>query len=191
MRYMSALLKFLAVGFLSANVSAQGSTDHVHHAPLPGATLFDAINVDFELLDSAGQVVADEAFRGKFVLLAFGFTRCETVCPILAYTMGQALDDTNEDAVGIFVSVDTERDTPEITHGYASRFSQRMIGLGGDYERINAVTDNFNVNYAVTKTRDSYVVQHSSNIFLIGPDGELRDVFPVNVTADALLAAMR
>ena len=153
--------------------------------------LIDEIRVDFELLDADGVLVTDESYRGKYVLLAFGFTHCETVCPLMVFTMAQALSSTSENAVGIFVSVDTERDSPAITHRYASGFDERMIGLGGDYARINAVTGNFNVSYAVTKTRDSYVVQHTANIFLISPAGELRELFSVNARPDEIVQAMQ
>ena len=184
-------LALLVAGCVSLAASGQQAGDHAHHAPLPMDGVIGEIDVDFELLDRAGELVRDEDFRGRYILLAFGFTRCETVCPLLAFSMGQALEATSEDAVGIFVSVDTERDTVEMTDRYAAGFSERMIGLGGDYERINAVTGNFNVNYAVTKTRDSYVVQHTANIYLIGPDGALRDVFAVNATPDMLVDAMQ
>jgi protein SCO1/2 len=190
-RSSSAVGIFFLALLLCANAIAQENADHAHHQPASGMPIIDEIRVDFELLDTDGALVTDESFRGQFVLLAFGFTHCETVCPIMAFTMAQALAGTDENAVGFFVSVDTERDSPASTHRYAAAFDERMIGLGGDYARINAVTGNFNVSYAVTKTRDSYVVQHTANIFLIDPAGELREVFSVSARPDDIVEAMQ
>jgi protein SCO1/2 len=91
---------------------------------------------------------------------------------------------------GIFVSVDTERDTPRVTQDYASHFGEGMIGLGGNIEQINAAAKNFKVSYAVTKTQDNYTVQHTANVFLIDPDGALVDVFNFSTKPEVLLKAI-
>ena len=151
----------------------------------------NGIVVDFELVDHRGRLVTNENFRGRYILLGFGFTHCPTVCPLMALNMGRVLQSTNRAATGIFVSVDTERDTPTITHEYASRFGDAMRGLGGSVDQINEAAKNFKVSYAVTKTQDSYTVQHTANIFLIDPDGTLVDVFTFATTPDTILEAIR
>ena len=81
--------------------------------PKPSASdpLGDIV-VEFELTDRDGRIVSAENFRGRYVLLGFGFTHCPHICPMMARNMGKALRDTDKDTAGIFVSVDTERDSP-------------------------------------------------------------------------------
>lgn len=168
--------------------------DHAGHVMAAAAAAdldSHGIVVDFELVDSAGRLVTDEDFRGRYVLLGFGFTHCATVCPLMALNMGRVLESTDRAATGIFVSVDTERDTPAITQEYASHFGDTMIGLGGSIDRINEAAKNFKVSYAVTKTQDTYTVQHTANVFLIDPDGTLVDVFTFATAPDTILKAMR
>ncbi len=170
-------------------------SEHVHEGHEVGAAQalsdpLEDIVVAFELVDRDGRTVSAEDFRGSHVLLGFGFTHCPAVCPMMALNMGKALRDTETDAVGIFVSVDTERDSAGITDEYASRFDERMIGLSGNISQINAAANNFKVSYVVTKSQNNYTVQHTANVFLIDPDGRLVDVFNFSTPAEELAAAM-
>ena len=172
--------------------SSDDASEHVHeHAmsaePMFGNPLEDIV-VDFELVDRDGRTVTAEDFRGSHVLLGFGFTHCPDVCPLMVLNMGEAVRDTG--AVGIFISVDTERDSPEITDRYASRFGERMVGLSGNVSQINAAANNFRVSYVVTKSQNNYTVQHSANVFLIDPDGRLVDVFNFSTPGEELVAAI-
>lgn len=165
--------------------------EHVHDmgADMPHSAVVD-MSFDFELVGGSGDLVRDEDFLGKNVLLSLGFTHCPDVCPLIAANMANALKATDKESVGIFVSVDNERDTPEYTHAYASRFGSRMIGLSGDYSQLSAAAKNFSMTFVVTKTPDKYSVQHSPGIFLISPEGELIDVFAINSLPEDIAAAM-
>ena len=179
----------------------QAHTDHAAHAAAVAADTANhesldsanahGIDVEFELLDRDGNVVTDEDFLGRHVLLGFGFTHCAHICPMMALNMGKALEMTDLDAAGIFISVDTERDSPEMTDNYASNFGDNMIGLGGSYAQVSAAATNFKVSFAVTKTQDNYTVQHTANVYVIGPAGELIDVFTFATSPDVLLGAMQ
>jgi protein SCO1/2 len=177
-----------------------GSDPHAGHAAAAGAhadhgtnasPALGEVRVAFELIDAEGRPVTEADFRGKHVLLAFGFTRCTQVCPMMAFNMANALRASDREAVGAFVSVDTERDTPADTHRYAASFHDAMIGLGGSFEQVGAAARNFKVSYAVTKTQQGYTVQHTANIYLIDPQGELVDVFALTAPAADIAAAMR
>ena len=190
----SAALCFpgIAVSQHSGEVTAHDSHDaHLAAAAREFSDPLEDIVVEFELTDRNGDTVSLHDFRGGYVLLGFGFTHCPAVCPMMVLNMGKALRDTEAEAAGIFVSVDTERDTPAITDDYASRFGERMLGLGGSIEQINAAANNFKVSYAVTKTQNNYTVQHTSNVFLIDPEGKLADVFTFSTPAETLVEAMR
>jgi protein SCO1/2 len=145
---------------------------------------------EFELLGSNGEIVTQMNFRGRYVLLAFGFTNCPHVCPMMAANMAAALKISDRDAAGIFISVDTERDTPDIVQQYASSFHEDMIGLGGSYRQINEATKSFNVTYVVSKSQKNYTVQHTSNIFVIDAEGRIIETFPLNARPGDIAAVL-
>ena len=149
------------------------------------------ITASFDLQNRDGDVVRFDEFRGRNVLVAFGFTNCAHICPMIAANMARAIAATEKDAVGVFISVDTERDSPTVTDDYARRFGKNMVGLSGSHAQVSAAARNFNVTFVVTKTEDNYTVQHTPSIFLIGPAGELIDVFAMNSRTTDIVAAMR
>lgn len=153
--------------------------------------VFSVLTAEFDLLDADGTEVSLSNYRGKNVLLTFGFTHCQHICPMIAANMARAINASDTEAIGIFVSVDTERDTPAITNDYARSFSDRIIGLGGSYEQVAVAARNFGVTFIVTKSEDNYTVQHTPSIFLIGPDGTVVEVFAMNTPTDDITAAMR
>jgi protein SCO1/2 len=155
------------------------------------STVFESITVEFELQDREGELISLEAFRGANVLLAFGFTNCPHICPMIAANMARTIRTANKDATGIFVSVDTERDSPTITDDYAKKFDQNMIGLSGTHDQVSLAAKNFNVTFVVTKSEDNYTVQHTPSIFLISPAGELLDVFAMNTPSADIAALMQ
>jgi cytochrome oxidase Cu insertion factor (SCO1/SenC/PrrC family) len=151
---------------------------------------FDDIRVEFELVNAEGELVTQQDILGRYVLLAFGFTRCAHICPMMAANMGMALKASQQDAVGIFISVDTERDTPASVQAYASSFNPSMMGLGGNYQQIRAAANHFNISFVVTKSQKAYTVEHTSDIFLIGPDGKVLEVFALNTPPTDMADAM-
>ena len=148
------------------------------------------IKPSFELTDRNGALVNQTQFLGKHVLVGFGFTHCGHICPTQVANMAKALQVKQAPAVGIFISIDTERDTPTVTDDYAGKFGPNMLGLSGSYQQVAAAAENFKVTYVVSKSADSYSVQHSSSIYLLNPKGELVDVFPFNAAPAALAQAI-
>ena len=190
-----AVLVTVAGGVSTLGLTQVESSDpHAHHHAAaqtqPSTQVLDEVNVEFSLSDVNGTTVTDETFRGRHFLLAFGFTRCTDVCPLMAANMAAAIRLADNDVAGIFVSVDTERDNVERTNAYASAFDEHMLGLGGSYEQIAAAASNFKVSFAVTKTQSNYTVQHSSHVFLVDPGGNLVDVFAVNANPRDIAAAV-
>ncbi len=151
---------------------------------------FENINIDFELVGESGDVLTAADFRGKFVLLAFGFTRCAHICPIIVANIAMALNVSDANAVGVFISVDTERDTPATVQAYASGFHESIVGLTGSYQQVRSAANNFGISYVVTKSQKAYTVEHTSDIFLIGPDGNLIDSFALNARPSDIAGAM-
>ena len=149
------------------------------------------VNAAFELVNGDGDVVRFDDYAGQNVLLAFGFTNCAHICPMIAANMARAIGSTDKKVIGIFISVDTERDSPAKTHAYAKKFGENMVGLSGSHQQVSDAAQNFGVSYVVTKSQNNYTVQHTANVYVIDPAGELLDVFTFATEPDVLLGAMR
>lgn len=143
----------------------------------------------FTLTDQDGRQVTEKTFLGKYMLVFFGFTFCPDICPTELQVMSAALDQLGPDGAAIqpvFITIDPERDTPEVMKAYVSNFGPRMMGLTGTPEQIAAAAKAFRVYYAKVKNSNSaadYVMDHSTIIYLMGPDG--RFVKHMTYTTDA------
>jgi protein SCO1/2 len=136
------------------------------------------IGGDFTLTDQNGNLVTAHDLQGHFSLVMFGFTYCPDVCPTMLSTVTEALNRIGPAADGIqpvFISVDPERDTPEVLKAYVSAFHPRLLALSGTSEQTRAVTEAYKVYYYAHKKAPGdkeYLVDHSSFLYLMGPDGE-------------------
>ncbi len=157
-------------------------------AVLAGAS----IGGPFTLTDSAGKTVTDRDFRGKFMLVYFGYTFCPDVCPTTLNQVAVALDKLGAKADRIqplFVTVDPRRDTPEAMRQYTAAFTPRLLGLTGTPEQIAVVAKAYRVYYAEHRTGPGpldYTMDHSSILYLMSPDG----TFVAPIRADEDGAAM-
>lgn len=146
----------------------------------------------FSLLDPSGKRVTDKDFAGRPMLVYFGFTHCPDVCPAGLQVIAAALDRMGDKAKGItpiFITVDPERDTPEVLGKYVKSFHPEIVGLSGSPEDIAAVTKTYRV-YA-KKVPDEerpgeYSVDHSSFMYLMNGRGEFVKHFPHSVDAEKL-----
>ena len=152
----------------------------------------DALIVaDFEL-QSGEKTVRDEDLRGKYLLVYFGFTHCPDICPTTLLLMSnviQQMRSKGTDILPVFISVDPERDTPQAAAAYAKNFGKNVLGLSGTPEQIKHVADGFKVYYSKVEDKGSalgYVVDHSSFIYLMGPDGKYVTHFPSDIAEQEL-----
>ena len=131
----------------------------------------------FTLQDGDGRQVTDRDFRGKYMLVYFGYTFCPDACPTTLNEVVDALDRLGAKAdhiQAIFITVDPKRDVPTVVKQYAA-FSPRLIGLTGSPEQIAQAAKTYRVYYAETRTGlgpNDYAMEHSSVLYLMGPDGE-------------------
>jgi protein SCO1/2 len=150
----------------------------------------------FTLTDHRGLRVTEKEFRGRHMLVFFGFTFCPDVCPTALQVSSAALDKLGAKAdriTPVFISVDGERDTPEQLASYVSSFHPRLVGLSGSAQEIAAVAKAYRVYYRkVTDDRSAagYTIDHSSIIYLMGPDGKFITHFTHTTSVDALAAAL-
>ncbi len=130
-----------------------------------------------ELADHTGKPRRLEDWRGKAVVLVFGFTHCPDVCPTTLADIALALKELGNDAERVqvlMVSVDPERDTPEALAKYVTAFDPRFVALRGDLEATRKVAQEFKVYFEKRKQGESYTVDHSAQSYVIDPQGKLR-----------------
>jgi protein SCO1 len=130
-----------------------------------------------ELTDHTGKPRRLEDFRGKAVVLFFGFTHCPDICPTTLADIAGAVKSLGADAERVqvlMVSVDPERDTPESLAKYVTAFDPRFLGLRGDLPATKKVAAEFKIYFEKRKQGESYSVDHSAQSYVIDPQGRLR-----------------
>ena len=141
-----------------------------------------------ELVDHTGKLRHLEDFRGKAVVLFFGFTHCPDVCPTTLADTAQALKTLGPEAERVqvlMVTVDPERDTPDVLAKYVTAFDPRFLGLRGDPAATQRAAKAFKVYFEKRKSGDDYSVDHSGQSYVIDPQGRLRLlVRPERIGAD-------
>ncbi len=162
----------------------------------PVATAPQPVGGPFSLTDHTGQPVSDDDFRGRYMLVYFGFIFCPDICPTELSTMVRAiraLGPAGDEIVPMLITIDPARDTPEALANYVSLFDERLIGLTGTDAEIAEVADAYRVFYArVPSEADSehYLMDHSAFVYLMGPDGQNVAVFPQGVGPDRMAEAL-
>jgi protein SCO1/2 len=151
----------------------------------------------FSLSDQNGKTITDADFRGKYMLIFFGFTHCPDICPAELQVMTAALDQLGNKAdkvLPIFVTVDPERDTPEVLRDFVKNFSPRLVGLTGSPEAVAAAAKAYRVVYSKVDLPNSaggYTVDHSALVYLMGPDGQYLAHFAYGTSAETMAQALR
>jgi protein SCO1 len=151
---------------------------------------FAEIGGPFSLVNQDNVPVTEKTFLGKPALVYFGFTYCPDICPMSLQTMRLALDEAKtaggkkiDEIQPILISIDPERDTPASLKNYVTSagFPERLVGLSGSVDQVTAAAKAFKVGYrkSVPDGNDAkdYVMDHTSIIYLLGRDGELRTFF--------------
>jgi protein SCO1 len=134
---------------------------------------------NFELVDHTGKPRTLADYRGKAVVLFFGYTQCPDVCPTTLAELAEAMKRLGADADRVqvlFVTVDPERDTPDLLSKYVPAFDPRFTGLFGDADATARTAKEFKVLYQKQpgQTPGTYTVDHSAGTFIFDPDGKLR-----------------
>ncbi len=139
-------------------------------------TATSAVGGPFTLTDHNGQTVTEKDFAGEPHLVFFGFTHCPDVCPTTLFQLSELLKATGEEGRNLralFITVDPERDTPEVMKSYVSSFDERIIGLTGNQAAVDAAVKTFRAYARKAPTGDGdYTMEHSSVVYLMGADGQ-------------------
>jgi protein SCO1/2 len=168
----------LAAGiFVATKMNKPADLQTAFVIPLPNAL------PDFSLLDQSGELVNADTFRGQWDLVFFGFTNCPDICPTTLQTLASArreLIDAGVDELPriVLVSVDPERDTPEILGRYVDYFGDGNLGVTGELEGVSTLTAALGIYFGKAPTEDgNYGVDHSAAVLVINPDGEFSALF--------------
>jgi len=133
----------------------------------------------FTLVDQNGREVKDEEFRGRLMLVYFGYTYCPDMCPLGLTTIASALDalpvEDRDQVAPVFITVDPERDTVQVMKDYVGQFSPQLRGLTGSQEQVDAAVRAYRVYAARSSVEGAdgrYLVDHSTFTYLMGRDGK-------------------
>ncbi|MEJ5093429.1 MULTISPECIES: SCO family protein [Sphingomonas] len=159
--------------------------------PLAGARIGGA----FALTDGAGKTVRDTDFAGRYRIVYFGYTFCPDVCPVDLQKIAAGLKafegahaDLAPKVVPIFITVDPERDTPEVVGRYVAAFHPRMVGLTGTPQAIAQVARAYAVPFAKRREAGAteYLMDHGTQAYLMGPDGQPIALLPTDQGPEAI-----
>ena len=175
-----ALVVIAAVGILAIR-QYSGMSESIAAETGAGENKLN-IGGPFTLVDQDGQTVTEANYSGRWLLVYFGYTYCPDVCPTSLSRNVDAIEllgDKGDLVTPVLISIDPQRDTPEKLKQYVGLFNPRMVGLTGTPEQIAAVAKEYRVFYMRSPgdTPDSYVVDHSSLTYLVGPDGKVAQFF--------------
>jgi cytochrome oxidase Cu insertion factor (SCO1/SenC/PrrC family) len=188
-----ALVCILFCTPLAANDAAEPSATELIEGLLSGRV---PVGGPFELTDQTGHRRTDADFRGKLVVLYFGYTYCPDVCPAELQSISLALDKLGAAAEAVqplFITVDPERDTPARLADFVSSFNPRLIGLTGSLAEIRKTAIAYKTFFAKSSivAPDNYSVDHTGFIYLVGKDGRYRGFLPPGLAPDAIADAIR
>lgn len=149
----------------------------------------------FTLIDHTGKARTDADFRGKLLVVYFGFTYCPDICPTDLQNIGLALDRLGAAAEGVqplFITLDPERDTAAHLADYVPMFHPQLIGLTGDGAAVRKAADAYKVYYAKAPNQrgDDYTIDHTAFIYLVGPDGKYIGFLPPNSPPERIAEAI-
>ncbi len=150
----------------------------------------------FSLVDHQGRETRPADFRGRHMLVFFGYTSCPDVCPSQLLVVSEALDQLGEAAAGIqpvFITVDPERDTPEVLADYRRHFHASLVALTGSPAEVAKAARAYRVRFAKTPgdDGDDYLMDHTSLVFLMDPSGRYVKNFGPEVGPEEMAAGLR
>ena len=176
----------------AADKSARSAADLMdavmwHREPIGGP---------FRLTDHTGRARRDSDFRGKLMLVYFGFTFCPDICPTDLQQIALALRKLGlaaNEVAPLFITLDPERDTPRLLAQYVAAFHPQIVGLTGEIKAVHSAAEAWKVYHAKVANNGAsrYTIDHSSFIYLMGRDGKYLGFIPPSTSADRIAEALR
>lgn len=182
------LLMLLSVLFSSAFVIGKSSAHAASAVTIGGP---------FALSTPEGTTVSDQTYRGRWLLVYFGYTSCPNSCPTMLLDIATALEELGPDAAKVqplFITIDPQRDTPQLMQHYTQSFDPRILGLIGTSEQISAAAHEYGAYYVRHSTGpgiDDYVIDHSTYLYVIDPDGRFVRAFDGDTSGERIANVLR
>ncbi len=151
----------------------------------------------FQLIDNKGKPITEQAFEGHPSAVFFGFTHCPEVCPTTLFELASWLEELGEDGKSIqafFISVDPERDTPQLMNDYVTNFSDRIIGITGDKDEVFKLAKSWFVYWKKVPSEDGdgdYSIDHTASIFLIDKNGKFKGTIAYGEAGETAIEKLR
>lgn len=192
MRYIASFSALAVIGLLGgiwyATQSSQDGEEFAQCRASQVAGGAGSIGGPFELVNAAGETVTDQDVITEPTILYFGYTFCPDVCPIDTARNAEAVDllaEKNISTTPVFVSIDPQRDTPEVVGDFAENLHERMIGLTGSPEQVKAASQAYRTYYKAHDSGDEfYLVDHSTFSYLVLPEHGFVEFFRREATAE-------
>lgn len=151
---------------------------------------------DMVMQDGTGQTRTLDDYQGKVAVVFFGFTHCPDVCPTAMAQLAQTMDLLGDEADNVqvlMITVDPERDTPEVLSAYVKAFHPSFVGLTGTAEQLSTTAKSFKAYYAKSAgaTPEQYSMDHASSFYILDQDGEARVLVSGNATAEDIAHDIR
>ncbi len=184
-----AFVAGISLGLIWLKDSSGSTSSKSSQLHLPGGG-------DFTLHEGKRDVRLSD-FKGKVVLMFFGYTSCPDVCPTSLAMISTALKKLNEaerkKVQVLFISVDPERDTPEKLHEYTRYFHPDILGISGSKAEIDKVVKQYGAAYKKVESQSAmgYLVDHSASVFVVNPKGEFVDMLPHGLPVESVIKAIR
>jgi protein SCO1/2 len=188
-RIRLVLWAMVAAGLVAAGALTVAAIKQPEPAALTSA---GPLGGEFQLVDQNGEPVTEAILRGRPTALFFGFTHCPDVCPTTLFEMANWIETLGEkvDDMGfVFVTVDPERDTPDIMRDYVGAFSERITGVTGEPEAVADMVKKFHI-YArkVPLEGGGYTMDHTATVFLLDEEGRLEGTISRQETKETAVA---
>jgi protein SCO1/2 len=196
----SRLVAVIVAGFLIGALAGAAALIVMRSPSGPEVATTGAalIGGPFSLVGKDGKPVTDQAFRGKYMLVFFGFTHCPDICPAELQVMSAALDELGpkaDEVIPIFITLDPERDTPQAVSDYVMNFGPRFVGLTGSPEQIAEAAKAYRVVYSKFQPEGAkpgdYSIDHSAIVYFMGKDGEFITHFAYGTPAAKIAETLR
>ena len=186
------MMRFILAGILILMTAVVGfMTYQWYRTPGTG----QAFGAPFTLVDQNGAPITEAAFRGQPSVVFFGFTHCPEVCPTTLVEMDtwlKKLGDDGKDIRAYFVSVDPERDTPDIMKTYIGNVSDRIVGITGTPDKVAAMTKSFGIySRKVDTGGGDYTMDHSASVLMLNRSGDFFGTIAYRENADTAIAKLK
>lgn len=187
-----------ALGLMAVFVIAPPGAPQNSGDPLAGSVVNSQREMpDFTLTNQDNKPIKLSDLRGKAVVLFYGYVNCPDVCPLTLAEMKKTKDLLGQDAdktAFVFISVDGERDTPELLKTYLKSFDPAFIGLTAPAEAVRPIAFEYGAAFEKQKppgTQAAYIVAHTAYTYLLDPQGRWRMVFPYGAKPEFVAAGIR